>query len=285
MKKIILCADDYGQNQAISQGILELIRKKRLSATSCLVTFPDWSKWAAELTPYAHTLDIGLHLNLTEGEPLSSLLQQLRGFWNLPTLMIQSYLRLLDKAAIWQELNQQLDAFVSALGRPPDFIDGHQHAHQLPIIRDLVLALYRERLTVFPCYVRCVYQPLRFSGRDTMKQRMIQCMGASSFKRLLQQQHIVHNSSFEGIYRFNEASEYSMRFPLFLDRVGENGLIMCHPAMKSAGGHHDVIAIARGHEFDYFNSDQFLNDCKQAGVRLGRMREHGFFRLSEQCDG
>ena len=71
MKHIILCADDYGQNFAISQAIVDLFEKKRLSATSCMVTSPDWPRYSSLLIPFRDHVDVGLHFNLSEGFPLS----------------------------------------------------------------------------------------------------------------------------------------------------------------------------------------------------------------------
>ncbi len=42
LREMILCADDYGQNEPISQGILELALNKRINAISCLVNTPYW---------------------------------------------------------------------------------------------------------------------------------------------------------------------------------------------------------------------------------------------------
>lgn len=66
MKRIILCADDYGQNDVISQAILNLIKKKRLTAVSCMVAGVDWARHAAMLAKVQDQIDVGLHVNLTE---------------------------------------------------------------------------------------------------------------------------------------------------------------------------------------------------------------------------
>ena len=42
------------------------------------------------------------------------------------------------------EFMSQLRMFVHSLGRPPDFIDGHQHVHLFPQIRDAVLQVAKE---------------------------------------------------------------------------------------------------------------------------------------------
>ena len=41
-RKIVLCADDYGLSLGVSRGIRELLEMGRLSATSCMVVFPEF---------------------------------------------------------------------------------------------------------------------------------------------------------------------------------------------------------------------------------------------------
>ena len=139
MKRIILCADDYGQNEPISQAIIALLKKNRLSATSCMTTSASWSLHASWLSDFRDAADIGLHFNLTIGKPLSQALLNSHGFMSLPKLIIYSYSGILNRAAITEELHSQLDHFEKALGCLPDFVDGHQHIHQLPMIRDVLL--------------------------------------------------------------------------------------------------------------------------------------------------
>ena len=40
--KLILCADDFGQSEAIDLAIIDLIKKDRLSAASCMTLSPRW---------------------------------------------------------------------------------------------------------------------------------------------------------------------------------------------------------------------------------------------------
>ena len=41
-------------------------------------------------------------------------------------------------------MRAQIAAFAAAFGRPPDFIDGHQHVHLLPPVAEALLAVMRE---------------------------------------------------------------------------------------------------------------------------------------------
>ncbi|QQR79288.1 MAG: ChbG/HpnK family deacetylase [Deltaproteobacteria bacterium] len=69
VRKLILHADDFGLTHGVNEGILLGIQKGCISATSALVNFPT-SNEALQLAKQ-HSLDIGWHINLTLGRPLS----------------------------------------------------------------------------------------------------------------------------------------------------------------------------------------------------------------------
>ena len=85
--------------------------------------------------------EAGLHFNLSEGAPLSA---DLRDRWpvlpGLAQLLALALVRRLPLAAIGAEFRAQVDAFAEGLGRAPAFIDGHQHVHALPGVRECRVA-------------------------------------------------------------------------------------------------------------------------------------------------
>jgi chitin disaccharide deacetylase len=272
MKRIILCADDYGQNSAISQAIVELLGVKKLSATSCLVTSPGWSDMASMLTPFKNKVDVGMHFNLTSGKPLST---KLSSFYTLNDLIIKAHLKDLDKAAIIAEFEAQLAQFTDVFGQLPDFIDGHQHVHQFPIIRDAVIEVYEKSLRQNNTYMRCTYDRanlFRFTNVDYMKQLVIQLLGGIAFSRNLIKLKIPHNSSFAGIYDFKNSFNYSDFFPRFLDQVQDGGLIMCHPGLH-APEESDEINTARHNEYLYFCSQEAKRNLSNKQIKLVRFKE------------
>jgi predicted glycoside hydrolase/deacetylase ChbG (UPF0249 family) len=272
MKRIILCADDYGQNLAISQAIIELLDDKHLSATSCLVTQPNWASQAKMLAPYTDQIDIGLHFNLTDGKPLS---KELPAFLPLKDLIIKSFTKGIKKEPIVSELNAQLEAFVEATGKLPDFIDGHKHVHQFPIVRDAFLQVFDERLRESGAYVRCTFDPAslyRVKDVAFLKQLIIQLTGGIIFKRELEKRKITHNSTFAGIYNFAAAPDYSRLFPRFLSQVGDRGLIMCHPGMHSTEETEEIVNM-RHQEYIYFSSPKFLHICREQEIKLIRFKD------------
>ncbi|MCK4870457.1 MAG: ChbG/HpnK family deacetylase [Gammaproteobacteria bacterium] len=256
MKKIILSADDFGMNPAVSAGISQLIINHRISATSCMTNNQYWSENAKLLIPYTNKIDIGLHFNLPQ--PL----------WKL---IITSNLRTICRKQIIIELNRQLDSFEQALKKQPDFIDGHQHIQQLPIISDILFSIYQKRLTNKP-YIRLTTTDNAI-GTSPLKQFIIRLISANDFTQQLQDLNIPHNSSFSGIYNFHDKHhKYQQLFPKFLAASSNGGIIMCHPGLAS-DSYPDPINSNRQQELNYFLSNKFLSDCDKEHVLIVRWRE------------
>lgn len=270
MKNVILCADDYGQNPAISQAIIELIQKKRLSATSCMVNSPYWPRHAKGLLPFKRQVDIGLHINFTTGQALSSQFVKHYGteLFSLGRILLKSHLRWLNKGVIRAEVEAQLDSFNDAMQQYPNFIDGHQHIHQFPVLRDIILEVYEKRLRAHGSYMRSVTSSW---NESPFKSFIIQITGANKLKNQLIKRSIPHNVSFEGIYNFSQASQYHKKFLHFLELAKDNTLIMCHPG-HGLDTDYDPIYPSRQLEYQYLASEQFLADCAQWQVSIGRFK-------------
>lgn len=274
MKNIILCADDYGQNPAISQAIIALAENNRLTATSCMVNSDYWQIHAKWLDPVKQKIDIGLHLNFTEGSPLSQDYVNYYGekMFSLGKLLLLAGLGKLNKRSIEAEIHAQIDRFIECVGELPAFVDGHQHVHQFPVIRDVFFKVYEARLRKQKSYVRCVYEPralMHFGRGAYLKRLVIQLSGAKIFKERLEKLAIPHNSSFSGIYAFQAKKKYSEVFPRFLSEVTEGGLIMCHPGLPLLSDP-DPIYGARHHEFEYFASDAFARECEAQKIKIAK---------------
>ncbi len=271
-KRIVLCADDYGQAPAISNAILTLIKTGRLTATSCMVNLPDWLQQAAELKPFAEQVDVGLHFNLTHGQPLSEEYQHRHGadFLSLPRVLTKAFARRFSHRALVAEWHAQLDQFVRGFNHLPRYIDGHQHVHHFPAIRRAFFEVYEERLRAENVYVRVVADGIawRYVISDP-KQWIIQASGAKVLKHWVMRNHVPHNRSFSGVYSFKTPQPYRYWFKLFLAQIKSGGIIMCHPGLQG-DERQDPIAAARLHEYAYLTSDAFRKDCANFDVVLKR---------------
>ncbi|MCP2821003.1 ChbG/HpnK family deacetylase, partial [Salmonella enterica subsp. enterica serovar Typhimurium] len=83
--------------------------------------------WPAAASRIGTAGSFGLHLDFTEFSPLR------RGLW---PLIGASLAHRLDASALRDEIATQCALFEDATGRAPDYVDGHQHVHQLPQIRE-----------------------------------------------------------------------------------------------------------------------------------------------------
>src|SRR4051812_34774031 len=135
MTRIAICIDDFGLHEAVDDAVLALVERGCVSATSCMVGAPSWERDASRLKVAfdAGRVDAGLHIDFTE-YPLDTTLAKPVGAW-----MRDSVIRNIDRARVRTEVRSQLDRFEAAMGRPPSHVDGHQHVHQFPVIRDIVV--------------------------------------------------------------------------------------------------------------------------------------------------
>ncbi|TAL64493.1 MAG: ChbG/HpnK family deacetylase [Legionella sp.] len=260
LKPIILCADDFGLNPGISQGILNLVQQKRLSAVSCMTNSTDFAAQAASLLQYKDQVQIGLHFNLTEGTLFSG-----EQGTPLKKLLWQSYTRRLNPAKITKELHDQLDHFVETFGVLPDFIDGHHHIHQLPMVGPQLLQVYEQKLRANGTYIRATYPAFSLSSHR-FKTKVLATLGGKRFQQQLAKKRIAHNPFFSGLYHFNGDTNYRSYFRQWLTMAKPHTLIMCHPGLTNES--QDSNSASRLIEFDYFASDDFLQDCADLHIQL-----------------
>src|SRR5262245_2299761 len=147
VRRIWLCADDYGISPGVNTAIRDLIVRGRLNATSVMVLPPTFTRSEAVSLSMLNTAGkraaIGLHLTLTAPfRPSTQNFQPLAGGAFLPVklLLRRAMLRKLDRRALASEVAAQFKAFHAVFGFAPDFVDGHQHVHLFPQVCDVVLA-------------------------------------------------------------------------------------------------------------------------------------------------
>ena len=259
--------DDFGLTLDISRAISELAHAGRVAVVSCM---PHAAAWRASLPLLAGLPDCvqrGLHFNLTEGVPLSA---ELRRIWPqflpLPRLILAAHLRQLPLAALAAEWTAQWQTFTDATGAEPQFVDGHQHVHHLPGVRNVVINAITQRASV---------PAVRNTGRLVgpgfgVKRGLIESTGGRALQRTLVQRGIRHNPSLVGAYDFIDPN-YGGRMRGWLAALpAAGGLLFCHPGYQEAVPTvADPIAPARVRERAYLASDTFLKDLLAADVMLG----------------
>ncbi|MGI9479965.1 MAG: ChbG/HpnK family deacetylase [Hyphomicrobiaceae bacterium] len=268
---IILCADDFGLSGGVSRGIVDLCRAQRLSAVSALVTTADWTEQAALLREVRGAVAIGLHFNLTLGEPLlvhrrAAHLNANGSFFTVGQLVRRALARRLNSAQLRAECGAQIAAFQAATGALPDFIDGHQHVHALPIVRHAVIAATDDHAWAQRPLVR-LPRTRRYglSGRGgaPLKEGAVNLL-TRGFDDLLRAAGLPHNETFAGFSTFAVGSDYGAELETAL-AAGEQPanhnrqapfrrchLVMCHPGYvdEALAARGDPLIERRREEFD-----------------------------------
>ena len=260
-RAILLCADDYALHPLVDDAVQQLARAGRLSATSCMTTSPQWRQAAPALKPLRPLLSVGLHFNLTESHGDQHTAQ------TLGQVIRQAYCHQMSSVQMRTAWRDQLDAFEQAMGTPPDFIDGHQHVHQLPGLRTAMLEEMQSRYAAHEMpWVRST-APAAGLWRSP-KAAIIALLGGWAAGRRLRKAGIPINKGFGGVYGFDapDASTYGAQMASWLPHMAEGCLLMCHPASGIVAG--DAIGQQRPVEFEYLMSDTFDALLQRNGCRI-----------------
>lgn len=233
VRDIILCADDFAIAEGVNSGIEELAAAGRLSATSAIVTLPRWTADGPRFSRLSDRIAIGLHINLTLGAPLAPM-PRLAPEGKLPPVSLLTRLALLgrvDTREIAAEVGRQIEAFRKHAGREPDFVDGHQHTHALPRVRDGVLVALQA---AFPAAKPLIRDPadrrqrIFARGAATGKSLLIALL-AAGFGPRVRAAGFATNEGFSGVSSFDRGRPFGDELARFLSHPGARHLVMCHP--------------------------------------------------------
>ena len=279
-RRLCVGVDDYGLHGGIDDAALHLVELGRVQSIGCMVGVSRWREAARRLAPLIVDTglrdrpDLGLHLDLTES-PLDAGLRR-----SHPRLLFASYLRHSDRARIRREIDAQLDAFEQATGRAPDFVDGHQHVHQLPGVRDALLDALQTRARATNAtnatkpWLRSTRRPVRNPLTPTtlvlaqrFKPALIERLGNGALCELAQAAGYRHNASLLGIYGFDsDATGYARRLGAWLACAGDGDQLMCHPGRRLEAA--DPIAAARAVEYAVLSGPVFAELMAREKIEL-----------------
>ncbi len=264
-RRVTVCADDFGMSSQICEAVLQLARQQALTATSCVVDTKTVASFVAPLLEVAADVSIGLHLNLTEafantGDNENNLHASLPRWW------WRCYTGGASPIAVRREIQRQLDRFEALFARPPDFIDGHQHVHQLPVIRDQLIDEIMVRYTGHIALRSTISRRSR-----GIKARIVQSLGGAELQALASGNAVRTNLDFAGIYDFTATMPYADRMHSWATSIADCGLIMCHPELPGATTLHHA---ARAAEFDFLQSESWRNMLCEQNIELSQFRAY-----------
>ena len=260
-RRIAVCIDDFGLHEGINGAALALAGSGRLHAISCMVGAPQWREGASQLARLpAGGIDLGVHLDLTE-HPLSP-----RSRRPLPMLIALAGLSMLEREHLGQEINAQLDAFEQGTGRQPDHIDGHQHVHQFPVIRDVLMDTLEKRYPTRRPWLRRTMRPAALAAAG-IKPWVIERLGCNALSARAASGNFHQNRHLLGVYDFQGGVDrYARLLAQWLGAAEEGDLLMCHASLET--GARDAILPARRNEYAVLSGDGFENLLAREAISL-----------------
>lgn len=257
-KQLIVTADDFGLTEGVNQAIVRAHRAGIVTSASLMIN-GGAAEAAVDLARQNPTLDIGLHLNLTNNP--FSLAANHRG-------------RDLER-----EIRTQIEAALGT-GLNISHLDGHKHVHVIPAVLKLVVRLTHEY--GIPALRTINSRTPRLTSlldRNTPSRKAILkqfafAQGARLVWRLSAPKAIVGPDHFYGIAETG-----------FLDRpVFENIIrdlrpgvheVMSHPGYLDAGLRKLPTRLLeqRQREFDLLTSPAIRHLIREAGVQLVSYRD------------
>ena len=311
LRRIALHADDLGMNAAVNEGIFQGFEEGLLTSTSLLSNAPDAARvldrWQQLETRRAEgrlaliarrqrlhdpvqPFDLGIHLNLTQGRPLTGsrypaeLLDASGRF-----LGIFSLFRRLRRcgpvaaAAIDAELTCQVQ-FMLDRGHRPSHLNGHQYIEMLPVVDRVVQSLL-ERFGI--PVVRVAWEQswgksFTWPGISTIQWLLggLKKAYAGGFRQQMLGNKTFFAEAFFGTMTAGTTSLETIRAFLKATRDFQLAEIGLHPGGPAAtanttDGWHDPLAQLRPRELKMLVSADLEELLAEYGCRLGRLARVG----------
>ncbi len=150
MKWLIINADDLGSDEHRNKGIFRAIEAGIVKSVSILPNGPATKDAIRYIKSVMEkNISIGIHINLSEGTPITKGLKSIVGE-NNSFLSKNSALKLFSNEndiEVKKEIEQEIDAQIRSIteaGINIDHMDGHHHIHIMPSVIDIAIKKANE---------------------------------------------------------------------------------------------------------------------------------------------
>lgn len=183
MKKLVITADDFGLDEVIDRGIREACEKGAVTHVS-LVANGSSTQDAIRFLRNHPEISVGIHLNLTDGMPLSdpkSLRPLLDAEDQFRASHVQAALIIMQQrdliSPVETEYRLQLESLLEH-GLRLSQVNSHGHLHGIPELFQRVAGLCVDYKIP---YLRTVREPLSWDGLSTSPRRWVKAVLLNNF--------------------------------------------------------------------------------------------------------
>ena len=236
LPRVVINADDFGYSSEVNKAIEHALRMGRISSATLMANGPSINEAIAMARQFP-AASFGIHLNLTEFAPLSSVLGlQRAGLVDGDGLFLGNLRSLRPSPSLLQACFDELDAqihFLQANGIKLSHIDSHHHIHTVAWLFPVIYGLqskYRIRKVRNTMNVYSLSSERPLSVKLRIGKALWQAMNAVCGSRFTQ--------VFTGVHIFLEnptRKEFARAQSIEL---------MCHPGQKGFEGETDELLRA-----------------------------------------
>jgi len=274
-RTLVVNADDVGLHAGITDGAIAAHDAGVVGSCSVVATGPGFADAAARLRARP-ALDVGVHLALTGGVPLSPAAEvtslvdgggRLPPDWRVPAWRAATGRLRPDE--VERELRRQVARVLDA-GLAVSHLDGHEHLHALPGVLEIVVAVAVELAIPF---VRCPRESEPWRGGPARAPALVALdrLGRRAAQRV-RAAGLRHAGRTLGIARAGRLDlDELLRLIGGVDGICE---LVCHPGLGQAG-----LEAALGVGYRWEAETRALGDpsvratLAARGVRLATFRE------------
>jgi len=271
-RQLIVTADDFGIGPATSQGILDLARAGRVTATVLLVNSPHARGAIRAWKRAGCPMELGWHPCLTLDRPIlpadrvPTLVDRDGRFWRLGTFLTRLLLGQIARDEIAAELHAQYRRFCELVESVPSVVNSHHHVQVFPPVGAVLAELLRAQVPA--PYVRRVREPLAMLARVPGARRKRIVLSCQEGLGLPGNDWLAGITDPPCVQDEHYLTRWLQRVP------GEIVELTCHP------GHRDETLIGRDctiadgqlerrvREFHLLEHPSFAEACRRAGLAL-----------------
>jgi chitin disaccharide deacetylase len=284
LRNLIVNADDLGWTEGVNRGIAEAHGNGIVTSASLLANGAAFAS-GVELARATPALGVGVHLNLSDGEPVAdrelvtTLLNDRGELEGKPESLL---LKLARRSVLLGEIEREWDAQIQKVrevGIEPTHLDGHKHVQMLPGLFEIVLRLAKRhgiaavRISHEESSLRAALSSgAKQKGTAVMKQG-VQARGLKFLARDAREQAeragIAAADYFCGIAQTGELTREGVLRLLEILPEGTTEL-MCHPGYVDADLAKSATRLqaSRQAEVEILTNTQIRNLVASQGIRL-----------------
>lgn len=148
MKRLIINGDDFGMNAHCSKAIAQAFSERLITDTTVVANGEYFAEAAALAREQGFIDRIGIHFNLTEGDPLTEDIRKLSDFthdgsFHKHFLRDPHPLSDREKEAVYAELCAQVER-LRAAGIAITHADSHHYIHNAPFLAPIVMQICKR---------------------------------------------------------------------------------------------------------------------------------------------